>query len=162
MRIIPLTRGQSAFVDDADYERLAAHKWCAQWNNHTRSFVATRRSKWVDGKSHIIFMHREILGLVKGDGLKGDHIDSGQTLDNRRLNLRVSTNSQNIRNQRRRVTSRSGYKGVCFANRERKWKAQITVDGKNKSLGLHATPEAAYASYCSAAVLYFGEFARLV
>ena len=42
MRAIPLTQGQWALVDDADYEWLMQYEWCAQWDKDTRSFYAVR------------------------------------------------------------------------------------------------------------------------
>lgn len=56
---IELTQGQHAIVDEADFESLAAHKWHAYWNRHTRSFYAARRSPRVNGKQVWIGMHGE-------------------------------------------------------------------------------------------------------
>jgi hypothetical protein len=41
-RTIPLTQGQFALVDEADYESLAVFKWHAIWNINTKSFYAVR------------------------------------------------------------------------------------------------------------------------
>ena len=161
-REIPLTQGQVAIVDTADYEWLSQYKWFAQWNTKTRSFYALRhRPKSKERNVGTIPMHREILGLDPGDPRQGDHADSGQTLDNRRKNLRVSTAEQNQHNRRRNRNNKTGYKGVSIF-RKGQWRADIRVNGKTLFLGLHATPELAYEAYCEAAVKYRGEFARFV
>jgi len=41
----------------------------------------------------------------------------------------------------------SQYKGVCWRKQNQKWVAQITIDGKNKHLGLFPTEEAAHQAY---------------
>jgi hypothetical protein len=103
-------------------------------------------------------MHREILQAP--DGIKGDHIEPLQTLDNRRSNLRMASHSQNAMNRVRSPKNSSGFKGATFIPRLNKWEAQIAVNGKKIYLGIRSTPEAAHALYCSAALKYHGEFAR--
>jgi hypothetical protein len=89
-----------------------------------------------------------------------DHADGGK-LNNRRENLRVTTQKNNARNARRSKVNSSGYKGVSFHAQRKKWRALIRIDGKRKSLGEFDTPEQAYAAYCKAAIEHFGEYARL-
>jgi len=103
------------------------------------------------------FMHDLIMGTRPGEQI--DH-KSGDGLDNRRSNLRPTTNALNQAN-RRRVQSKSGFKGVSWdsTKRERPWRAHITIDGRMKFLGAFATPEEAARSYDVAARALFGEFA---
>lgn len=89
-----------------------------------------------------------------------DHID-GNGLNNTRVNLRVANSTENARNTRLRKDNTSGFKGVTWHKKNRKWRAVIKVDGGQKHLGMFDTLEAAYAAYCKAALHYFGEFARL-
>ena len=157
--IITLTQGQVAEVDAEDFPRISQHKWYACWFPGTRSFYAMRR-KTVGAKKQIgILLHREILGLEKGDIRLGDHID-GNTLNNSRGNLRIATPSQNCRNQKIRINNKSGYKGVSWRKDTEKWAAYINFDGKKNHLGFFSTPEQAHAAYCSAAAKHHGEFAR--
>jgi len=61
-----------------------------------------------------------------------DHIN-GNRLDNRKDNLRICTNAENLRNRKRNVTNSCGYKGVYFAkgfHRNKPWRAEIVLDGK--------------------------------
>ncbi len=151
MREISLTRGLVAIVDDEDFAALAEHKWCA--HNSGFKFYAARRV--VNGP--YVLMHRFILDAPAG--IHVDHI-SGNGLDNRRGNLRLATNAQNVRNSALSKSNTSGYKGVHWHRGGRRWLAQITADGRNKYLGLFDSPVEAHAAYCAAAKELHGEFAR--
>lgn len=87
-----------------------------------------------------------------------DHIN-GDPLDNRIANLRVATKAQNGANRGMNKNNKSGYKGVAYGKRDRRWGAYITVAGKSIGLGSYDTAEDAHAAYARAASRYFGEFA---
>jgi len=76
-------------------------------------------------------------------------------------NLRISNQSQNIANSRRRSNNSSGYKGVSWNKRLSKWKAYIMKDGKNYNLGFFDHAIDASIAYQRAAVEMFGAFARM-
>lgn len=163
-KIIPISKGQLAIVDVGDYERLSQHVWYALWNSKTQSYYAARsevivRSDGSRGRT-TVGMHRDILELKRGDGKKCDHVD-GVTLNNRRYNLRVATDTQNNQNKKLTKSNRSGYKGVCWDKSRSKWMAYIKINGRQKNLGYFKTREEARAAYCVAALRYHGEFARL-
>ena len=160
IHLIPLTQGQNAIVDAADYAWLSQWHWFAHWAPHTKSFYAKRNSELVNGKRYAIMMHRQILGLAREDEHEGDH-KNGNTLDYRRSNLRIATVLQNQHNRRMPSRNTSGYKGIYWQASHRKWHARILIKGVRKSLGYFDTKEAAYAAYCIAAPIYHGEFARL-
>jgi hypothetical protein len=156
-RTIPLTQGQVAIVDVGDFDWLNQYKWCAHWNPLGRSFYAMRSEH--RGESRVaIYMHRQILGLEPGDSRTGDHIEVGDTLNNRRINLRIATHSENCRNRKTRQDNISGYKGVCFHRLTGKWQANVMIEGKWKSLGRFITAEAANVARISAAKEHYGEF----
>ena len=67
--------------------------------------------------------------------------------DNSNDNLRVVTNQQNQFN-------RSNVKGYCWDKRNKKWVAQIMLDGKNKNLGGFETEEDAHEAYLKAKAIY--------
>ena len=93
MKRIPLTQGQFAIVDDEDYEQLNKYKWYAQWNRTAKSYTARRRRRKEEkGTSIHILMHIQILCALKVDEI--DHYNNN-TLDNRKLNLRIVTRQQN-------------------------------------------------------------------
>lgn len=75
----------------------------------------------------MVHMHRAILGLESTDKREGDHIDH-QTLNNRRSNLRIVTHQENHFNRR-------NTKGYYWDPRDRKFVAQIVLDGKKKPIG---------------------------
>jgi hypothetical protein len=106
-------------------------------------------------------MHREILGLKFGDRRRGDHIETGDTLNNQRYNLRIATPAQNAYNSRRRRDNKTGYKGVSYIKASGLYLASIRLNGKTIHLGFHGSALAAYGAYCRAAPIHHGEFARL-
>jgi len=158
---IPLTQGKFALVDAADYERLACYSWQARSCRHPggEKWYAKRDRYWGDrsaGQPLTIHMHQEVLGLDR-QGLRVDHIN-GDGLDNRRANLRVATQSQNLQNAKRRA-NRSGFKGV---QRSRvRWVARIKVAGRSQHLGCFDLVEDAARAYNRAALEHFGQFARI-
>lgn len=156
MKTIPLTQGKVALVDDEDYDELSKFKWAADVRSAAGIVYATRIGSRRCGRPKI-YMHREILGCEKGQFI--DHRD-GDGLNNCRSNLRICTREQNMRNTRLRKDNPSGLKGVKFRHDRGKFCARIVIAGKCTHLGHFTTAEAAYAAYCAAAALHYGEFAR--
>jgi hypothetical protein len=153
MKKIPLTQGQFALVDDADYHWLNRGRWYALYHPSTKSFYAQRKFQ---GK--IILMHRMILGLTPADKKDGDH-KNGVSLDNRRCNIRKCTRSQNLQNAHRVRAGTSKYKGVSFYKKTKKWQVHIMLDGKRKHLGYFHNESYAAHVYDTAAKQLYGEFA---
>jgi hypothetical protein len=89
-----------------------------------------------------------------------DHIN-GNTLDNRRSNLRVCTHAENMRNRRKNSNSSSGYKGVFWDNHYKKWSSYIRVNNKRIYLGRFDDSKVAYEAYVAASKKYHGEFGRI-
>jgi hypothetical protein len=106
--------------------------------------------------------HRLAWLYVHGEwpGDQIDHID-GNRANNAIANLRLCNQSQNNANTKKRVTNTSGFKGVSWHRRYRKWTASIKLSGKQTHLGYFTDKEVAAAAYASALVKNFGEFARL-
>jgi hypothetical protein len=156
-REIPLTQGQVAIVDAADYEWLMQWKWQALWAKCTQSYYAARHT-CIGGKDRHPRMHREILGLAYGDKREGDHINRN-TLDNRRSNLRIATKAENIRNASKRRDNTSGLTGVRSSKTGR-WEARIIFDKRYIHLGTFDTRDEAHAAYCSAATAHHGQFSK--
>lgn len=103
-------------------------------------------------------MHRVLLGAPAGVDV--DHID-GNRLNNTIGNLRLCERRQNLMNSRKRTATTSKFKGVYWLAANRKWRAKINVEGKSKHLGCFAAEEDAARAYDQAALIYFGEFARI-
>lgn len=88
-----------------------------------------------------------------------DHINGIRT-DNRIVNLRECTQSQNCFNSGMRKRNASGFKGVHWCNRDKKWIAKIRFDGIRQTIGYFSTPEDAGAAYAARAREVHGEFYR--
>lgn len=133
---IPLRRrgGQQidgfALVDHAD-RHLAAHRW-----SRTAAGYARRR---VDGRT--VLMHREVMGMTRGDELTVDHINRDR-LDNRRANLRLATQAENAQNQGSRGGS-SQHRGVSLCRRSGRWVAHTSLGGTYRFLGRFDTEQEA-------------------
>lgn len=100
-------------------------------------------------------MSRLIVGCPKG--LFADHINH-DTLDNRRENLRITTNKQNCANHVMAAHNTTGYRGVTWNARLNKYIAQIRRDGDTKHIGCFIDPQKASEAYEAVAKEVFGEF----
>jgi len=105
-----------AIVDDEDFAYL--NQW--RWYFNSRGYATKKK------KQKIIYMHRLIINTPKG--METDHIN-GNGLDNRRSNLRICTRSQNAINTGKYKTNTSGYKGVSWDKKNKKWRVQIKYNG---------------------------------
>lgn len=158
-KLIPLTQNQYALVDNEDYEYLMQWKWQAYYNKNPGTYYVLRsilKSERINGKKGTILMHRAIMGCPQG--LTVDHINH-DTLDNRKSNLRVCTQSQNNMNTRKYSNNKSGYKGVMWHKYSKRWCAEIRANKKKIHLGYFVSKEEAYEAYCVAVKKYHGEFA---
>ena len=157
MPYILLTRGKRVRVDPEDYAELNQHMWYAQSRCDRRAFHAARcitRS----GRQITIRMHRQILGLRHRDGQIVDHVN-GNTLDNRRCNLRVCSSSDNNCNCGNYRGGTSSYKGVRWHAQHQKWYTSIQKNGKSSFLGLFKSETKAAQAYDAAAKRIHGPFA---
>lgn len=154
MKLIQLTQGKFAQVDDDDFEYINSFKWQAVKSKKGKTFYAVRR-KYINGKKTLIIMHRIIMNLFDKK-LFIDHIDF-DGLNNQKLNLRTATFSQS--NSYRRSKSKYTYKGIRF--NDGKWDSRITHNKKQIMVGRFETKEMAALAYNEAAIKYHGEFAYL-
>ncbi len=103
-------------------------------------------------------MHRLIMNAPAG--LVVDHID-GNSLNNRKTNLRICTQAQNIHNSRPRRNRSSKYKGVFWNKVNKKWSVSIRKGDKRIYLGGFDDEIEAALAYDRKAEELFGEFAYL-
>lgn len=105
--------------------------------------------------------HRVIWLIATGKWPKEeiDHINMNRS-DNRLVNLREATYSQNKANAVVRRNNKARLRGVRWRADANKWEARICFNYNKMYLGLFATKELACNAYEMAAKKHFGEFAR--
>jgi hypothetical protein len=148
VRKLPISRGLEVLLDEADFVNLSRYRWSALMRGGV-----PYAARWVGGK--VLTMHRVILEAPVG--IQVDHINN-DSLDNRRENLRLCTQAENLRNRRSRVGA-SRFKGVSPAGM--KWRADIRLNGRAKYIGTFPTEEEAARAYDAKASEIYGEFASL-
>ena len=156
MKEIQLTQGKVALVDDEDFEYLNQFKWCIL--NGRNKLYATRNLSINKKFVKSILMHRIIMNTDKD--LVVDHLN-GNTLDNRKCNLRNCTHGENLRNQKISIKNTSGYKGVSWSIEKKKWFTQIQLKNKKIFIGYFVNSIDAAKAYNEAAIKFYGEFANL-
>lgn len=160
MKEIQLTQGKVTVVDDKDFEWLSQWKWCAHLHPQSGKYYVVR-SKTTKGKKKTVRMSREILEITETN-IYVDHIN-GDTLDNRRDNLRSATNTQNQWNSGLSTSNTKGLKGISYSPTRtsfKKWQAKIRFGGKRLHIGYFETPEEAASAYLRKARELHGEFFR--
>jgi hypothetical protein len=156
---IQLTQGQVAIVDDDDFERLNQWKWQAHRDPKSKHYYAVHSFHKENGCKGKVRMHRLIMEAPKGRLV--DHIESEQTLNNQRSNLRFASRSQNTCNSKIRVNNKSGFRGVHWHKSAGKYASQININGQIKTLGFFLEKADAARVRDRAVIEHFGEFARL-
>lgn len=121
VKLIELTKGMFAIVDEQDFESTEDVSWhysiCSEFGyakNGNRGYL-----------------HRWLTKAPKGKEV--DHINH-DTLDCRRSNLRICDRSQNTFNHPKRKTNKSGHVGV-WQSKDGRWHAEIMRNYKKIQLG---------------------------
>lgn len=133
---------EKIYFDLEDAEEILKYTWFVETQGYPATHINNR----------MIRMH---VFLNCG---RYDHYNQNK-LDNRRENLVFCTEQENIRNRPKNSNNTSGYTGVTYGKREKKWIAQIVVNYKNIRLGYFTNKEDAVKARLQAEAEYFGEFA---
>ena len=89
---------------------------------------------------------------IKSDRYKViDHIDNNK-LNNKLYNLQVITARENVKKHRKTVKKTSKYTGVSWHKMNKKWRAQTSVNGKNKYIGDYDSEDDAYKAYLNSPI----------
>lgn len=158
-------RGGFFIVDKKDLKKITQYTWHTnhgrekngkKYGVYARTYVYTKNYDFDTGwKATCLLAHRLICSPPKG--FQVDHAN-GNTLDNRRCNLRVVTQSNNQRNQRIRTKNKNLIPGVSFYKRDGNYRVQMSVNGKNKHFGYFETKEKAEKFLKQKHVEFFGEY----
>lgn len=147
LAFVSLTRGYETVIDATAISLIEGRNWFASPN-----LYAVRSERGT-----MVMMHRVLTNAPST--MQVDHIN-GDGLDNRGANLRLATHAENGLNKGCLKNNKIGIKGVSWCRRSEKWKAQIQLNGRSKTLGRFDTTEEAAAAYREAAQQLHGPFAR--
>jgi len=134
-------------MDEEDFNKYKHVVAWLQPNGYVGLFLRGRK----------VLLHRAIMDFPSDDV---DHINLIK-LDNRKVNLRACSRSQNMANSGARSTNTSGYKGVSWVEKKNKWRASIRVNYTSIHIGYYKLKEEAAKAYNLAALKHFGDFAYL-
>lgn len=135
-------KGVEFFIDLSDFNKIKNYTWC--------SYVTTKGKTYVRCSYLQESLHRFLLDPPKDKVV--DHIN-GNTLDNRRSNLRVCTHTENMQNQKLRTNNSTGVTGVSKCGK--RYRAVIRVNKKDIHLGVYDTLDEAKKVRKEAEAKYF-------
>ncbi len=137
------------YFDLEDYDKIKDYCWHINDNGYLISHISKSNQR--------IRLHRLVMGCVPNDGLLIDHINH-DTLDNRKINLRIVNYRQNAMNMIKKETNISGATGVSWDKEKSKWCALITDNYKTIFLGYYSDFNEAVEVRKQAEQKYFGEY----
>ena len=134
-------------IDKEDLEKIKYKKW-----RYSRGHVVTGLSAKGGQRdlSHVVldFNPKENEGMVV------DHIN-GNASDNRKINLRICTQADNVKNKSSVSTNASGFIGVSFRKERNSYDPDISVNMRHCHLGYTKTlKEAVYKRYIAEQLVY--------
>lgn len=129
-----------SLIDIEDIDKIKNSKWCKDKNNYVKN-------------SNQEYLHRIIMGE---SDLFIDHIN-GNKLDNRKSNLRICCNADNLKNRVKLPSNNtSGILGVRYRADRDKWYAEIQFNKQKINLGSYIKKEDAIKARLEAEIKYFG------
>ena len=120
------SKGKEFYFDLEDYDKIK--DYC--WHTKTDGYIASNTFNTTKRKT--VLLHN----LIKQTDLFVDHKNHNKA-DNRKLNLRIVTNSQNCMNHKLKSNNTSGVTGVCWDKKSQKWHSRICANNKEISLGFY-------------------------
>lgn len=140
------TKGYPIEIDDNDFEKVSSFNWyITKTNKKARTSYVQGRKK---GSREMVYLHRLILGLGKGEKRAIDH-KNGNGLDNRKENLVCVTRRENQQNFH---SHRSGKMVGATARPYGRWESSCWNGGKYIYLGSFGTELEAHNAYMKATI----------
>lgn len=137
---------KSAIIDIEDVDSCKKYKWSLTKDGYVLTYK--------NGK--YIYLHRLLLNAKEGEYV--DHINFN-TLDNKKNNLRVCTNAQNLQHRSKLTKiNTSGYHGISFDKEKNKWQVEIQYNKHRKFVGYFKEINDAIIARKEAEEKYFGEY----
>lgn len=153
-REILLTQGYVAIVDDEDYELAMRYRWQAK--KAKRTVYAMHRLPLRAGKRPALYLHRLIMQAP--DDREVDHRD-WDGLNCTRSNLRLATRAQNLGHTGISPRNTSGFLGVTWSKKAKRWQAGYKLAGRTITIGYFDDPREAARARDRAVLASRGEFA---
>jgi hypothetical protein len=132
-------------IDIEDVDKIKNIKWYLKSNGYICH----------DFSDNTIYLHRYLMNPLDNEVV--DHRNHN-TLDNRKLNLRICSQSQNIMNSKKPIDNTSGVKGVMWDKSREKWISVIGFNGKTINLGRYKNKDEAIKKRLEASEVIFKEF----
>lgn len=145
-------QGHQILVDDDVFDNVDWARWRV-YKTTTNTLRVQKRQK-----NKTILLHRLILNASERQVI--DHID-GNALNNLRSNLRFCSIAENCRNVGIRSDNISGFKGVALEKRSNRWRVQVSVFGRIRTIGRYRSIIDAAIAYDDMAIKSYGDFAWL-
>lgn len=143
---ICLCNNKSTYIDKEDFDLVKKDKWTIS----TDGYAISSSGEYIHKRLHRVVMNElDTKNII-------DHINRNK-LDNRKSNLRITTDQQNSFNQSKRKNNTSGIIGVSWWNRDNNWMAQIKYNYKRYFLGYYDNIDDAIKARLQAELKYFGK-----
>lgn len=139
--------GDEFYFELEDYKKIKDYCWSLTKDGYVSGYSLQDKRN--------VLMHRLLLNVF--DNRIVDHINHKKN-DNRKVNIRIVTPSQNLMNTKMFANNTSGCKGVTWDKSRNKWMAHIKLNGKNKNLGRFIRFEDAVKARKDAEEKLFGEY----
>ena len=122
--------GRAFMIDKDDYDKVKKFRWYLNTQNYPEAVK--------NGKLYRV--HRYVMGLDEKFTYDRvvDHINRN-TLDNRKCNLRIVSQAENVHNSAMKSNNTSGVTGAFWSPELGAWRAYRTVNGKKYKIGSYTT-----------------------
>lgn len=156
---VTTNQGKNFLIDKDDYDLVSSYSsWYINRNGYVQGYYPNSYDH-----GHTL-LHRLVMGVkVKEGDVYVDHIHHN-TLDNRKSELRIVTNSQNNMNTGLRSNNTSGYTGIrkMNVNGKTKWEAHVWQKGRYIHLGEYWNLQDAIDARIRGEEKYYGDYAYRV